>query len=79
MHPLLYVRFKSFFFIFRLFGYPFFEGSNASEILRLNRKFTTEFDGLNTVRQELKNPNSKINKDGKRYKNVANNLKVSIC
>jgi len=48
----------------RLFGYPFFEGANASEILRLNRKFTSEFDAINTVKQELKDPISKISKDG---------------
>jgi len=49
---------------YMLFGYPFFEASNASEILRLNRKFTSEFDAIHTVRQEIKNPNSKISKDG---------------
>jgi len=47
-----------------LFGYPFFEGSNASEILRLNRKFTSEFDAITKVKQEIKDPNSKISKDG---------------
>lgn len=52
----------------RLFGTPFFEGSNASEILRLNRKFTVEFEGLQTLKQEMKNPNTKINKDGKQDK-----------
>jgi len=48
---------------YMLFGFPFFEGANASEILRLNRKFTNEFDGIYVVKQEIKNPNSKISKD----------------
>lgn len=49
---------------YMLFGYPFFEGSNASEILRLNRKFTNDFEALATIKQELKNSSSKINKEG---------------
>jgi len=49
----------------RLFGYPFFDGSNASEILKLNRKFTVEFEALATIGKELKNPNSKISREGK--------------
>jgi len=51
-------------FFYMLFGYPFFEGANASEILRLNRKFTSEFDPINTVKSEIKDPISKINKEG---------------
>mmetsp|Transcript_1097 Transcript_1097/g.979 ORF Transcript_1097/g.979 Transcript_1097/m.979 type:complete len:125 (+) Transcript_1097:1093-1467(+) len=47
-----------------LFGYPFFEGTNASEILRMNRKFTNEFESITILKNERKNPNSKINKDG---------------
>jgi serine/threonine protein kinase len=49
---------------YMLFGYPFFEGSNASEILKLNRKFTSEFDAIATVKAEIKSNSSKINKDG---------------
>ena len=45
-------------------GHPFFDGNNASEILKLNRKFTTEFESIGKVKEEFKNPNSKINKDG---------------
>lgn len=56
-----FCRFNS---LVRLFGHPFFDGSNASEILKLNRKFTTEFDALNKINEELKNPNSKISKEG---------------
>ena len=49
--------------VVRLFGYPFFEGQNASEILRMNRKFTFEFDAIYVIKQEMKNPASKISKD----------------
>jgi len=31
----------------------------------MNRKFTFEFDAIYVIKQELKNPNSKISKDGK--------------
>lgn len=31
----------------------------------MNRKYTNEFEAINKVRQELKNPNSKISRDGK--------------
>lgn len=48
----------------RLFGYPFFDAPNASEILKVNRKFTAEFEAIATVKQELKNPSSKISKEG---------------
>jgi len=50
-------------FFYMLFGYPFFEGQNASEILRLNRKFTFEFDAIDIIKHELKNQNSKISRD----------------
>jgi len=50
-------------FYYMLFGYPFFEGQNASEILRMNRKFTFEFDAIYVIKQELKNQSSKISKD----------------
>mmetsp|Transcript_54742 Transcript_54742/g.62927 ORF Transcript_54742/g.62927 Transcript_54742/m.62927 type:complete len:657 (-) Transcript_54742:48-2018(-) len=49
---------------FMLFGVPFFDGGNASEILKMNRKFTTEFDGFNMIANELKKPDSKISKAG---------------
>jgi len=49
---------------YMLFGYPFFEANNASEILRLNRKFTAEFDAIHTIKTEIKNNNTKISKDG---------------
>jgi len=45
---------------FMLFGSPFFDGPNASEILKINRRFTTEFQALNNVKQEVKNPVSKM-------------------
>lgn len=48
-----------------MFGFPFFDGSNASEILRLNRKFTVEFESLHLVAKELKNPTSKYSREGK--------------
>jgi len=51
---------------YMLFGYPFFEANNASEILRLNRKFTAEFDAIHTIKTEIKNNSTKISKDGKR-------------
>jgi len=49
---------------FMLYGYPFFDQADADEILRANRKFAAEYEGMFTLKQELKNPNSKINKDG---------------
>jgi len=42
----------------------FFEGPNASEILRANRKYVGDFSGIQNVKKEMKDPNSKINKDG---------------
>lgn len=51
----------------RLFGFPFFDGGNASEILRLNRKYTVEFEALARIDQELANPNSKISREGKNF------------
>ena len=52
-------------FLCRLFGFPFFEADAGSEILRMNRKFTNEFDAIAQIKQELKNPYSKISKEGK--------------
>jgi len=52
--------------VFRLFSYPFFDGTSASEILQLNREFN-EFEALYTLKKEIKDPNSKINKEGKSY------------
>mmetsp|Transcript_102253 Transcript_102253/g.142375 ORF Transcript_102253/g.142375 Transcript_102253/m.142375 type:complete len:161 (+) Transcript_102253:331-813(+) len=49
---------------FMLFHYPFFDGSDASEILRWNRKYTNEFDAMITIRQEVKDSSTKINKEG---------------
>jgi serine/threonine protein kinase len=49
---------------FILFGVAFFEGPNASEILRANRKFTGDFTAILNVKKEIKDPNSKINKEG---------------
>lgn len=49
---------------YMLFGYPFFEGANASEILKMNRKYSLEFENLATLKAEAKNPNTKLNKDG---------------
>jgi len=49
---------------YMFFGSPFFEGSNASEILKCNRKFTVEFAALDNVKREIKDSNSKISKDG---------------
>jgi len=46
-----------------LFAYPFFDGSSASEILQLNREFN-EFEALYTLKKEIKDPSSKINKEG---------------
>lgn len=48
----------------RLFGQPFFEGANASEILKSNRKYTFDYERLNVLKQEAQNTNSKINKLG---------------
>ena len=67
MYNFIYKIFNNF---LRLFGHPFFDGGNASEILKLNRKFSNEFESINEVKEELKNPNTKINKDSnfiKRY------------
>ena len=47
----------------RLFGYPIFEGSKASEILQLNKEFN-ELDSLFIIKKEKSNPKSKINKEG---------------
>lgn len=44
-------------------GRPFFHGTGASEILKLNKEFT-EFDVHHTLKKELANPNSSIGKDG---------------
>jgi len=49
---------------YMLFGSPFFEGANASEILKLNRKYTSEFEAIKTVQDELNNPGSKISQEG---------------
>jgi len=49
---------------YMLFGSPFFEGANASEILKLNRKFTSEFEAIKNVQDELNNPSSKIPQEG---------------
>jgi serine/threonine protein kinase len=49
---------------YMLFGRPFFDGSNASEILRFNRKFTVDYESVNNLKDEIKNPHSKINKEG---------------
>jgi len=48
---------------YMLFGYPFFAGSRASEILQLNRE-VTEFEAIYILKKEIKDPNSKINKEG---------------
>lgn len=50
--------------ISRLFRVPFIDGSGASEILRRNRKFSAEFESLAQIDRELKDPNSKITKEG---------------
>eukprot|EP00331_Platyophrya_macrostoma_P001213 CAMPEP_0176405486 /NCGR_PEP_ID=MMETSP0127-20121128/360_1 /TAXON_ID=938130 /ORGANISM="Platyophrya macrostoma, Strain WH" /LENGTH=571 /DNA_ID=CAMNT_0017784541 /DNA_START=311 /DNA_END=2026 /DNA_ORIENTATION=- len=47
---------------YMVFGYPFFDGSNASEILRMNRKVTNEFEALARLDQELANPETKFNR-----------------
>eukprot|EP00331_Platyophrya_macrostoma_P004586 CAMPEP_0176430336 /NCGR_PEP_ID=MMETSP0127-20121128/14191_1 /TAXON_ID=938130 /ORGANISM="Platyophrya macrostoma, Strain WH" /LENGTH=634 /DNA_ID=CAMNT_0017812203 /DNA_START=8 /DNA_END=1912 /DNA_ORIENTATION=- len=49
---------------YMLFGYPFFDGKDGSEILQINRKYTNEFDSIAKIKQELKNPNTKISRDG---------------
>jgi len=48
---------------YMVFGFPFFEADNASEILRQNRKYTNAFDGMCVIKQELKDSSSKISKD----------------
>jgi len=45
-------------------GSPFFEGSNASEILKVNRRFTVDHDPIANIRRELKDSTSKIPKEG---------------
>ena len=42
-----------------------FEGSTAADILKQNRKFSHDYPLLNTIRQEFKDSNGKISKDGK--------------
>jgi len=49
---------------YMLFGNLFFDGTNASEILKANRRFTVEFPPLSAIKDELKNPNSKITAEG---------------
>jgi len=48
---------------YMLFGHAFFVGSKADEILQLNRE-VTEFEAIYVLKKELKDPNSKINKEG---------------
>ena len=48
----------------RLFGHPFFEGANASEILKSNRKFVPEYTAINNIKKEIQDPNSKISTEG---------------
>mmetsp|Transcript_42367 Transcript_42367/g.49072 ORF Transcript_42367/g.49072 Transcript_42367/m.49072 type:complete len:647 (-) Transcript_42367:253-2193(-) len=50
-------------FFYMLFGSPFFDGAGASEILKMNRKFTVEFEALKTVNDEIKKTDSKISKE----------------
>jgi len=48
---------------YMLFGTPFFDGANASEILKVNRKFAPDFQSLQNVRQEFQNPASRMSKE----------------
>jgi len=48
---------------YMLYGFLFFDGPNASEILKTNRKFTFDFATYQTIKDELKNPNGKTSKD----------------
>ena len=41
-----------------------FEGTTAADILKLNRKFCQDYPLLNTIKNEFKDPASKISKDG---------------
>jgi len=52
---------------FRIFGFLFFDGPNASEILKTNRKFTADFQTLAAIKDELKSPTSKISKEGNHF------------
>ncbi len=47
----------------------FFDGPNASEILKTNRKFTADFQTLAAIKDELKSPTSKISKEGNWFLN----------
>jgi serine/threonine protein kinase len=49
-----------------LFGYPFFDGSNASLTLQLNRTYNGECEALNMIKKELENPSEKTNKEALR-------------
>lgn len=48
---------------YMIFGTAFFDGANASEILKSNRRFAVDFHAINNVKQEIKNPSSRISKD----------------
>jgi len=48
---------------YMIFGFLFFDGPNASEILKTNRKFTADFQTLAAIKDELKSPTSKISKE----------------
>jgi len=50
-------------FYFMLFGQPFFEGTNASEILKNNRRAAIDFGSIHKIKEEQSNPKSKISKD----------------
>jgi len=48
---------------YMLFGYPFFDGSGASEILQMNKDFS-ELDPLYAIKKEKMDTKGKINKEG---------------
>jgi len=49
---------------YMLFNNPMFEGTTAADILKLNRKYCQDYPLLNTIKNEFKDPVSKISKDG---------------
>ncbi len=76
MYLIPYVKrwlYETLILLFRLFSYPFFDGTSASEILQLNREFN-EFEALYTLKKEIKDPNSKINKEGISFRLKKRNL-----
>jgi calcium-dependent protein kinase len=51
-------------FFYLLFGYPLFNAKKICQVLEANKNCTSEFEGINIIKRELNDPNSKISKDG---------------